>query len=179
MPLLTATVGEQGSGKTTWALAEVAKFPPGIVGRVNRDQLRIMSHGGYKGTFNHEYQITMAQNALVVAYLGSGMDVIVDDTNMRGEESLDRWIEISRSVGALLHIVDFLDVPFEECLRRNHMRAKWERVPQSAMYQTWYGLHDAMFPDRGMDDPYHKDSEIIAEFRNLVRRKGLSSTIMM
>lgn len=171
MQLLIATVGLQGSGKTTWTKAQVEQAPIGSLGRVGRDPLRIMSHGGWKGTKEAERQITIAQNALVYAYIQNGLDVIVDDTNMNGERDVLRWLEIAYELGIKLRIVDFLDVSFEECVRRNDLRRS-DRVPQSAIYQTWGRLHDSMFP-YWRDEQFRDDHEVIAKYRAYVQEMDI------
>jgi predicted kinase len=144
-------------------MQEVDKYRIGTVGRVNRDQLRIMSHGGYKGNAEQEHQITLAQNALVETYLGSGMDVIVDDTNMRGLKALGRWLEVADRFRVDLLVVDFLDIPIEECIRRNDLRLVG-RVPVEAIHRTWNEFRKS-FPS----DPGREDHEVIAEFRTSVQ----------
>jgi predicted kinase len=163
MQLLIATVGAQGSGKTTWTMKEVDKYRIGTVGRVNRDQIRIMSHGGYKGSASQEYQVTLAQNALVETYLRSGLDVIVDDTNMRGLVDIGRWLEVADRFRVDLQVVDFLDIPIEECVRRNDLRLVG-RVPVKAIHKTWSGFRES-FPG----DPDREDHEVVAEFRASVQ----------
>lgn len=164
MSQLIVTVGVQGAGKTTWAMREVDQYRVGTVGRVNRDQLRTMSHGGYKGCKEQEYQVTVAQNALVRTYLECGMDVVVDDTNMHGAASLDRWLEMADRFGVDLRVVDFLDVPVAECVRRNDLRLVG-RIPESEIHRTWNGFRDHMSDGRG----HCEDREIVDEFRAYVR----------
>jgi predicted kinase len=128
-----------------------------------------MSHGGYKGSPEQEYQITLAQNALVETYLRSGMDVIVDDTNMRGLVDVRRWLSVACRFRVDLQIVDFLDVPLEECVRRNDLRLVG-RVPVEAIHKTWKGFRESF-----SDDPYYEDRDIITEFRTSVQNMQMVS----
>lgn len=169
MQRLIATVGPQGSGKTTWAEREVEQYLLGMVGRVNRDLLRIMSHGGYKGSPEQEHQITLAQNALVEAYLRSGMDVIVDDTNMRGLVDIRRWLSMADKFRVDLQIVDFLDVPLEECVHRNELRLVG-RIPVEAIHKTWRKFRESF-----SDDLYYSDRDIVTEFRTSVQNMQMVS----
>lgn len=171
MQPLIVTVGLQGSGKTTWTMAQIEQAPIGSLGRVGRDPLRIMSHGGWKGTKEAERQITIAQGALVDVYIQNGLDVIVDDTNMHGEQDVLKWLEIAYELDIKLRIVDFLDVSLEECMRRNDLRRS-DHVPQSAIYQTWGKLHDSMFP-YWRDERPHEDHEVIAKYRTYVQEMGI------
>jgi predicted kinase len=176
MPLLIATVGLQGAGKTFWAMQQIKRAPFGKFGRSNRDQLRIMSHGGWTGDSDAEDQITLAQDLLVAGYINAGIDVIADDTNMRGPKDVDRWVRIALENGADLRIVDFLDISFETCVKQNRLRV--DRVPSSVIYQTWGKLHDAMFP-YWRDEPAHEDAEVIECFRAYVQGCGIELTSLI
>jgi hypothetical protein len=151
-------------------MQQIQTAPFGKIGRSNRDQLRIMSHGGWTGDSAAECQITLAQNLIVAGYVKAGLDVIADDTNMRGPKDIDRWINTALETGADLRIVDFLDVSFETCVVRNRLRAA--KVPSSVIYQTWGRLHDAMFP-HWRDEPAHGDAEVIECFRAYVQGCGI------
>ena len=81
MAKLTMTKGLPASGKSTWSNEQVLAAPPGHLVRITKDQLRAMLHAGAhsKGT---ESQIVLARDSLVSTFLKSGVDVIVDDTNL-------------------------------------------------------------------------------------------------
>ena len=81
MTRLLITRGLPASGKTTFA----RKLQPDVV-RVNRDDLRRMLHGQRLFTQWAEAQVTHAQRAAVEALLRARADVIVDDTNLRGQD---------------------------------------------------------------------------------------------
>src|SRR5262245_66659490 len=104
MPTVTITRGLPASGKTTWARQQ-----RGAV-RVNRDDLRRMLHGGWRGTGRTERHVTLAQRATVDALLGAGVDVICDDTNLRSE-LVRSLAKLADKHGAEVVVRDFTDVP--------------------------------------------------------------------
>jgi len=114
MPTLTLTRGLPGSGKTTWA-----KQQRGV--RVNRDELRLMLHGGRRGQGWAEVQVTIAQRAQVDALLRAGVDVICDDTNLRSQ-TIRELAELGSSAGALVKLEDFTGVPVDVCVERDAAR---------------------------------------------------------
>src|SRR5512136_1633801 len=143
--VLIVTVGMPGSGKSYWAEDFVRSYPVGMIGRVNRDLLRLMSHGGYLGCREQEEQVTAAQLAIVRAYLEE-RDVVVDDTNLLGIESVDHWLGVARGAGSSLAITDFLDVPLEVCQARNAAREPGvDLVPESEMSRMWSRFKRGMF----------------------------------
>ena len=130
MPTLTITRGLPGSGKTTWARTQ-----RGAV-RVNRDELRRMMHGGWRGSAWAERQVTIAQHAAVRALLTEGVDVICDDTNLR-PSMVRALLHLAAAAGADVRVRDFTDVPVEVCLRRDAARPAGERVGGAAIRAMW------------------------------------------
>lgn len=135
--MLVATKGLPASGKTTYAKKWVAENPMYRF-RVNRDDLRAMAHdslwlpgGGAPGSTvgqgpGTETAILIARNAMVLALLNDGYQVIIDDTNLAPEaqhfieELVKPW-----SIGpeqTAVHWVDFTNVPVEVCRQRNKDR---------------------------------------------------------
>ena len=121
MAKLIITRGLPGSGKTTWAKAQPATV------RVNRDELRRMMHGGHTGEGWAERQITVAQRAQIDALLRSGVNVICDDTNLRGK-TVKELAELALSAGAEVTLEDFTWVPMETCIERDATRPESEQV---------------------------------------------------
>jgi predicted kinase len=110
--LLLATAGLPGSGKTVWArhLLEVA---PCFV-RVNSDDLR------EQHPRSHEAVIRNMRDSRIKKALEAGQSVVVDNTNLRGMSDLRK---LARENGAELIAVDFTQVPWQECVRRDADRA--------------------------------------------------------
>lgn len=79
MPKVMLLKGLPASGKSTWAKETVARGG-GNWARINKDDLRRMMHDGLHSRVN-ERQIKAARDALIVAMMDRGINVIVDDTN--------------------------------------------------------------------------------------------------
>jgi predicted kinase len=117
---VTLTRGLPGSGKSTWAKQQVAANPETMV-RVNKDDLRAMLHDSRWSEAN-EVLVEAARDALILAALRHGCDVIVDDTNLA-----DRHLEhITVLVAGLasVAVTDFTHVPIDECIRRDKLRSR-------------------------------------------------------
>jgi predicted kinase len=117
---VTLTRGLPGSGKSTWAKQQVAANPEKMV-RVNKDDLRAMLHDS-RWSEASEVLVEAARDALILAGLHHGCDVIVDDTNLA-----DRHLEqITVLVAGLasVAVADFTHVPIDECIRRDRLRAR-------------------------------------------------------
>lgn len=121
MTTLTCTRGLPASGKTTWATQQLSAAEPGAVTRVNRDDLRKMLHSAAPHLPITERQVTTVQHGAVESLLRSGVDVIVDDTNLRAKH-LRTLAELAWKVDAEFMVRDFTDVPLETCLERDSSR---------------------------------------------------------
>lgn len=110
--------GLPGSGKSTWAREQLARFP-GRFKRINRDELRLMLDNGVHSQTN-EIFVLHVRDSLIRSALEHGYDVIVDDTNLN-----PRQLEHLRQLVAPLaecHIQDFTHVPLEVCIERDSQR---------------------------------------------------------
>jgi predicted kinase len=123
MAKLTIIRGLQASGKDTLArqlVADTLSEPaPAMI--VNRDYLRFMAGldtkpGPYEST------ITLQQHALVRAGLKAGRHVISSDTNLNSKYVKELG-KIGEFFGAEIDVID-MDIPLEECIRRDMERAK-------------------------------------------------------
>ncbi|MDG4823303.1 AAA family ATPase [Asanoa sp. WMMD1127] len=130
-PRLIITRGLPASGKTTYARS----LQPWVV-RVNRDDLRRMLHGEPLLTDRAERAVTVASFTLVENLLGAGIDVCVDDTNLRQRLVRD-WAWLAARHGATFSVQDFTDVPVDECVRRDATRPKDEQVGEAAIRSMW------------------------------------------
>lgn len=120
MTTFTITRGLPGSGKTTWAKSQDGR-------RVNRDELRLMLHGGWAQTraiLGGEDEISAVQFAAARALLEYGVPVIVDDTSLR-TETVVRWWNLARVLDVKMEIRDFTGVPLGVCLERDVRRTAY------------------------------------------------------
>ncbi len=120
-PQLMIYRGLPGSGKTYHALREIwAHKDCGVmVARVNRDDIR--TQNGLLHGENEDF-VTSIHRAQISAALNQGLWTICDDTNLnpRFTKSL---AELAVSCGAeVVYDDSFLDVPVEECIRRDKNR---------------------------------------------------------
>ncbi|MHC6175433.1 phosphatase domain-containing protein [Glutamicibacter sp. X7] len=148
MAKLTITRGLPGSGKTTYAKAWVADDPEQRV-RINRDALRMMLHFR-QGKVPHltEQAITKAAQDLARTYLRAGLDVIVDDTNLRQRHARE-WATLAKISGADFAVEDFTGVPLETCLWQNKNRDMALHVPEDVirdMHQKFIAGGPLEFP---------------------------------
>ena len=111
--------GLPGSGKSTWALEQVASKRQFI--RINKDDLRAMCHNG-KWDGKREKDILRMRDAMIVAGIKAGCHVIVDDTNLHPKHET-RLRELAEENGVGFTIQEF-DTPLDECIRRDAKRAK-------------------------------------------------------
>lgn len=145
MTTLTATRGLPASGKTTWAKQIVADADRATV-RVNRDDLRLMLDGKPLYTHLAEQRVSTAQQASVAELLRSGVDVIVDDTNLRARY-LRNWADLAVRTGAEFTVEDFTHVPVDECVRRDSNR------PNSVGKDVILGMHQRFLAGRQLPLP--------------------------
>lgn len=120
MGKLILTRGIPASGKTTFAKQWVEESPK-TRARVNRDDLRHMMYNSYWGETVDERMVTSVQHAIVKRLLG-GVDVIVDDTNLRAKTVKD-WYGITSNV-------EFVDFPIDvetAVIRDARRRGRGER----------------------------------------------------
>lgn len=134
-PTAYLPVGLPGSGKSHWAHGKIAAHtkaggpPEGLI-RVCRDDIRNMMSVGYR--YNRAHQVfedivTAARDALIVAAITAGSDVIVDEMNLSlGWRSL--VVSVVESHGGRCELVDFTAVPLETCVARDRRRSGVLRV---------------------------------------------------
>jgi predicted kinase len=120
MSRLIMAKGLPGSGKTTWAKAEVLKSD-GDLKRVSKDDLRAMLDAGSFSKANETFVVEV-RNRLVYQVLERGYSVIVDDTNLNPVHERN-LVGIARSVGSVFMVMDFTDIALETCIARDLQRA--------------------------------------------------------
>lgn len=141
MAKLTIVRGLPGSGKTTWAKAQLDAW------RVNRDDIRAQYTGVWDyGHDSMERLVTVLQQQLVVELLSRGCHVIVDDTNLdwRHVQILIGWARSVRDVSVQVEVKEFLHVPVWMCIARDAQRLNpvGEDVIKG-MYDKYMGGEDA------------------------------------
>jgi predicted kinase len=125
------TKGLPGSGKSTWAKQYITDHPNTI--RVNKDDIRAMLHNG-RWSKSNEKETLRIRDYIIMDALERNCDVIVDDTNLN--DTHEKHIaEITKGL-AIIEIKDFLDVPVEECIKRDLARPN--SVGQKVILQMYY-----------------------------------------
>lgn len=129
MNSLTITIGLPGSGKTYWAMKQIAKM------RAEGYECVAISRDGIRhDLFDHvwepgmpmpspelEGQVTVQQRIRIRQALQRGHHVIVDDTNLREEYRL-QFSYLARDERALFIQKDFRHVPVETCIENDLKR---------------------------------------------------------
>lgn len=111
--------GLPGCGKSTDARKRVAESN-GTAVEISKDDLRNELHGGVWSKSN-EKEVVAEQNRRIEEALLSGKDVYVHDTNFDPYHRT-RFQNIGTKCGADVCLIDFTDVPIEECIRRDSLR---------------------------------------------------------
>lgn len=134
MATLVITRGLPGCGKTTYARAWVTEDREHRA-RVNRDDIRAMlDHGEFvKGVT--EPRVLAARDALILALLGKGLDVICDDTNLPQRTARD-LARLAKRARAGFEVVDLTGVPWEECIQRDAARTDKHPVGGPFRYRS-------------------------------------------
>jgi tRNA uridine 5-carbamoylmethylation protein Kti12 len=129
---LIATRGLPASGKTTWALGQLAQHQHGELARCNRDDLRRMLHGEPRYDAASETIVTVVQQAVIRALLHARTSVIVDDTNLNLDRVSDLGFVAAQHC-ADFSVVDFTDVDIETCIERDSHRVGHCRVREQVI----------------------------------------------
>ncbi|MER5754400.1 AAA family ATPase [Streptomyces sp. NPDC002088] len=149
MTTLTMTKGLPGSGKSTWAKKTVAAAQPGTMVRVNKDDLRGMLHDNVQKGPN-ERRTVKARDFLVAGFLGQGVSVIVDDTNLNPVHER-RLRALAETYGAEFKIADHTAVPLHTCIRQDLKRDR------SVGEQVIRGMYDQYLRPAPEEPPAYVD----------------------
>ena len=129
------TVGIPGSGKSTWAKAEIAKDPSNWV-RVNNDDLRAMMNGSVWSA-DYEKMITDTRNYLIRDALKRGKNVIIDNLNIN-RRHFDDVCKIAKSLYKVIQVFEkefFVDL--EEAIARDSKRDGKASVGADVIKKWW------------------------------------------
>jgi predicted kinase len=123
------TKGLPASGKSTWSRNMVENSSDTV--RLNKDDLRKMLGGTF--TNGKENSVLEIRDFAIGTLLSKNYNVIVDDTNLHPKH--EATIREKFADKADIEIVSFLDVPLEECLKRDRIRP--ERVSESVIMDMY------------------------------------------
>lgn len=128
--------GLPGSGKSTRAKEMMAQNSN--LARVNKDDIRLMTALKAKDDKDRkpkrwESLAVEIERAAAREMLERGFDVVVDDTNLNPKHE-EFFTQLARDHKAAFEIIDLLDVPIQECIRRDAKR------PQSVGSSVIYGM---------------------------------------
>lgn len=133
--VVTMTKGLPGSGKSTWALDQIAAHKGGAK-RISTDDLRAMMDAGTFSKKNERFML-QTRDALVRLALDQQRNVIVDATHLNPVHEA-RLQAIATEAGASFSVQDFTDVSVETCIERDLKRSRsvGERVIRE-MWAKW------------------------------------------
>lgn len=126
MKTVTILTGLPGSGKSTWAKAQIIKHP-GMYKRINKDDLRDMLDSGKFSRSNEDFVLSV-RNTLIEQSLLEGKHVLVDDTNLspkHGNVIKDLVKKFNKKHKDQVQVIEkgFYD-DLEICIERDSKRAK-------------------------------------------------------
>ncbi len=154
MKRVLVLVGLPASGKSTFAnsllLAE-----PGCWVRSNKDSLRAMAHASHWSKGNEKFILRLRDQIIMMA-MEDGKNVIVDDTNFG--KHINHIKELVKGE-AIVEVNDsFLQVPLEECIRRDALRP--QRVGKGVIMQMYRKYVQILTPPP-VYDPNLSDAIIV------------------
>jgi predicted kinase len=126
--------GLPASGKSTYTKDLVAK---GGWTRVNKDELRVMLHGG-KWSRKNEEEVIQCRNSVILMAMAAGKNIVVDDTNFapKHEAELGTLCDIVSKYGPYeFEVLDF-NTDVEECIRRDLHRGE-KAVGEQVIRKMW------------------------------------------
>ena len=130
--------GLPASGKSTLAKRWLAEDQDARI-RINYDELRIGMYGA-DWKFNHNEEQKMKTHAFNITKkaIDAGLSVVIDNTNLT-LSAKNYWRNLGKSLGAEI-IEEELDVPVEECVKRDRLREGKARVGRAVIERM------ALFP---------------------------------
>lgn len=132
MRTIILTKGIPASGKSTWAMEEIRRYP-GKYKRVNKDLLREMTDSSEFSLAKEKF-ILDVRDYIVEKALCKDFDVIVDDTNF-SDKHFQSMCAIAKKIGNVRVFEKFFDIPLQEALDRNAKRPN--PVPPGVIEDMW------------------------------------------
>lgn len=137
---LIAIKGIPGSGKSTWVEEQIKDW--GVV-RVEGDLIRRMLHGKQwiEAYEDAVYDVRKACIRTLLDRGGPHIHTVIDDECSHGPQ-LEELEILALYYGAQFEVKNFLDVPIEECIRRDALRSDDKRVGEGVIRKIaeGYGL---------------------------------------
>lgn len=133
------TVGLPASGKSTWARNKVRELGIPEFRIVNNDSIRneiYEERGNREWNKDVENTVRRLREGMITAFSKVEWDIIVDNTHMN-RNTLDKTVELCKSLGYEVELVDFTMVPVNECIRRDSLRTGHERVGEEVIRKMW------------------------------------------
>ncbi len=134
---VTLTQGLQGSGKSTWAKQQVGL---GKTVRIDNDSLRMMFDNTYWQNSPKVRKVTepfmiKARDNLILLGVTEGKNVVVDAMHLSPRHLVHITDLVKDFSNVEVKIKSFLDVPIEECIKRDLKRDK--SVGEAVIRQTY------------------------------------------
>lgn len=147
-PKVIMTLGLSGCGKTTWA-KQVMADNPGMYKRVNKDDLRELLDLSVHSKSNEKF-VQSVRDFIILEAVKNGKSIINDDTNLhpKHEEQIRELVKDYADV----EIKSFMDVPIDECIRRDSMRTGKAHLgakiirSQWSQYKKWRNIGQSPSP---------------------------------
>lgn len=142
-------IGLPASGKSTYA-KELLLENPGRWVRTNKDLLREMAHASYWSPKNERFIVKLRDEIILMA-LEAGKHVIIDDTNFG--HHIEHIKELVKGKAKVEVNDSFLEVPVEECIRRDLERPRSVGKDVIMKMYNRYIRTRPQVPDRDPDLP--------------------------
>lgn len=160
-------IGLPGSGKDTWSLEQMRKYP-GKYKRITKDMLREMMDDS-KFSNDNEKMTLEVRDEIVKKSLSRGYSVIISDTNFPvGGKHFKRMCEIAKLVGNVRVWEKYFDVDVKECKRRNSLRSRI--VPEEVI--------DRMFEKYIKGRPFILGNEYFSKYEKIPYNPDLPDCVI-